>query len=363
MRIVIATGGTGGHIYPALSLADTIKKKKKNTEILFIGSNNRMESKEIPQAGYQFRGIDVIGMNGTIYSKIKALTLIKKAENECKKILKDFHPDIVIGFGNYISVPVIMAACQLKIPTMIHEQNSYAGKANKMLSKKVDAIVGSYKENLKQFPLKKTRILGNPRASEASVIEKDEKFIKSFDLSPDLPLAIFVMGSLGSTSVNQILKLVCEKMNGKNYQAIVVTGKQGYDEFITSFQNSENVKVVPYIDGLNAMKNATVVVARGGATTSAEITAMGIPAILIPSPYVPNNHQVCNALALQNENAAIMIEEKDLTADFLIEKLEKVLYDCNLQKEMMTNAKKLAKPNASQDILQWIEQLIGDVNE
>lgn len=362
MRIVIATGGSGGHIYPALSLADAIKNNKKNTEILFIGSENRMESKEIPQAGYQFRSINVMGMNGSIISKVKALSLIKKAEKECKRFLQEFRPDIVIGFGNYISVPVIMAAHKLKIPTMIHEQNSYPGKANKLLSKKVNAIVGSYKENLRQFPLDKTRILGNPRASDACVITKDEKFIQSFGLNPNLPLAVFIMGSLGSSSVNEVLKLACKKMENKPYQAIIVTGKSGYEDFIKSFQSTGNIKIVPYIDGLQALKNATVLIARGGATTSAEITAMGVPAILIPSPYVPNNHQVCNVLALQNEKAAIMIEEKDLNENVLIDTLESVLNNQSLQTEMAINAKKMSKPNANRDIMQWIEKLIGDVN-
>lgn len=359
MRVLIATGGTGGHIYPALSLAKALKEENETNEFCFIGSTNRMEATEIPQAGYAYRGIDVIGMNGSILAKLKSLWLMKMAEKECKNIIKEFKPDIVIGFGNYISVPVLLAAHNMHIPTMIHEQNSYAGKANKILARVADAIVGCYEENLEQFPKEKTRILGNPRASEAAKIVADKKIIRDLGFSEDKPFVVLVMGSLGSESVNNVLKEASKKMMNKPYQALIVTGKKGYDDFLKNASESENVKIVPYIDGLVTMALADLVIVRGGATTSAEITAMGIPSIIIPSPYVPNNHQVKNALALQNKNAAIMLEEKDCTVDSLIEKMDLILSDKDLQESMKKQAKQMGRPNASKDIIQWIHDLVG----
>lgn len=363
MRIVIATGGSGGHIYPALSLAKAMKEKDPSTEFLFIGSNNRMEATEVPNAGYAFKGIDVMGMNGSILSKIKAFYLLQKAEKKCRIILESFKPNVVIGFGNYISVPVLWAAKSLHIPTMIHEQNSFAGKANKMLAKSVDAIVGCYEENLEQFPKQKTRILGNPRASEASRIVPNKAILKEYGCDENLPLVVIVMGSLGSESVNKILMEACQYMDNKSYQALVVTGKKGYDDFISTVRSKGHVHIVPYIKGIEVMCLADLVVVRGGATTSAEITALGLPSIIIPSPYVPNNHQVKNALALQNKNAAIMIEEKDLTANVLVSKIDEVLLDEELQTQMSKQAKALGKPNASRDMIQWILDLIGGHNE
>ncbi len=360
MRIVIATGGTGGHIYPALSLAKAIKEEDSSSEFLFIGSTNRMEATEIPNAGYAYKGIDVIGMNGSILSKIKAFYLLKRAEQECKKILIDFKPNIVIGFGNYISVPVLWAASSLHIPTMIHEQNSFAGKANKMLAKSVDAVVGCYEENLNQFPQSKTKILGNPRASEAAKVQKDKSLLAKYNLSDNVPLVVIVMGSLGSESVNEVLKEACGYMQNKEYQALIVTGKKGYDSFTKSVTSTANVHVVPYIEGIEMMSLADLVVVRGGATTSAEITALGLPSIIIPSPYVPNNHQVLNALALQNKNAAIMIEEKDLTATKLVEQIQEIISNPKLQNEMAKEAKNLGRPHASQDMIRWIKNLVGE---
>lgn len=363
MRVLIATGGTGGHIYPALSLAKALKEENPNNEFYFVGSKNRMEATEIPQAGYAFQGIDVIGMNGSLVSKVKSLILLKQAEKECKEIIKQFKPDIVIGFGNYISVPVISAAHSLHIPTMIHEQNSYAGKANKMLARIADAIVGCYEENLAQFPKYKTRILGNPRASEAAKTVANKEVITEIGFNSTIPFVVIVMGSLGSDTINTVLKQMCKKMNQESFQVLIATGKRGYDEFIKDTIESPNVKIVPYIDGLAMMAVADLVVVRGGATTSAEITALGIPSIIIPSPYVPNNHQVKNALALENKQAAIMLEEKDCTATSLLEAIESVLSDQERCDEMRKQTKLMGRPHASQDIIQWIKDLIGGADE
>ncbi len=360
MKICIATGGTGGHIYPALALADEIKQKEPSSRFLFIGSESRMESKEIPDAGYPFIGIKVTGTNGGLMNKINSVLGMSKAYFDCKKILKKEKPELVIGFGNYISVPVVLAAHHLKIPTMIHEQNSFAGKANIFLAKFVDGIIGCYEENLEQFPKNKTRILGNPRSSIAKDVKKDSKIVESFGLSTKLPLVIVVMGSLGSESVNDVMINALNELKDKKIQLLYVTGKKHYDDFKKHVSDTELIKVVPYIDGCKVMVNADLCIVRGGATTAAEITALKMPSIIIPSPYVPNNHQVMNALALQNAGAAIMIEEKDLTTETILSTIDKVLSNSILKENMSLQAAKCAKTSASSDIYDWMKVIKGE---
>lgn len=356
MKIVIATGGTGGHIYPALSLADALLENKDN-DVLFIGSSTRMESKEIPEKGYNFKGLNVIGTNGGLTNKVKSVLLLVKARSECIKILKDYKPDVVIGFGNYISVPVILAAKKLGIKTMIHEQNSVAGKANVFLSRFVDGIIGSYNENLNQFDNSKTRIFGNPRASESSKIDKDVNMYNELGLDENKSLVLIVMGSLGSESVNKVLEEYCDIVSEIDYQVLIVTGKKQFDDF--KFKGNEFIKVVPYIDGLKVMKLSDLVVMRSGATTCAEVSALGKASITIPSPYVPNNHQYINAKTLEKLNSTIVIEESNLTASLLKETIDKLMNNEELRNNMSYNALKAGKVNASEDIIKWIKELVG----
>lgn len=359
MKIMIATGGTGGHIYPALALADEFVKNENKSNVLFVGSKTRMEAKEIPSAGYRFTPIEVVNSSGSVFNKIASVLSMVGCTMQCIQLMKEEKPDAVIGFGNYISVPVILAARKQKILTVLHEQNSYAGKANRMLARYADAIVGCYKENLEQFPKEKTRILGNPRATSASKISRDPKVVESFGLDPNKPLVVIVMGSLGSESVNAMMKKTLNLMRNKAWQVLYVTGRNHYDKFIQDWNECDNIRIVPYIDGCKVMVNADCCVVRGGATTAAEITAMKMPSIIIPSPYVPNNHQVKNAEALQNEGAAVMIEEKDLTEEAIITKIEEILSNPLKSESMKEAAGRLAKCNASYDILNWINELKG----
>ncbi len=355
MRVVIATGGTGGHIYPALSLVDSLKSNGLD-EVLFIGSVSRMEAKEIPLKGYRFIGLDVIGTNGGIINKFKSIYLMLKARNRCMQILKDFKPDIVIGFGNYISVPVIMAAKALRIKTMIHEQNSVAGKANRFLAKHVDGVVGSYEENLKDFKNCHVRILGNPRASEAYKVKKDASLLKQFDFKEILPLVVIVMGSLGSSSVSKVLMEYAVLFNSTAYQVLIVTGDKHYDDF--KINENAYLKKVKYIDGLSIMALADLLVIRSGATTCAEVCALGKASISIPSPYVPNNHQMINAETLKRNHATIIIKESDLTAALLNETINRLMNDEKGRSAMGNNACKIAKVRASEDIIKWIKEMI-----
>ncbi|MFV0480035.1 MAG: undecaprenyldiphospho-muramoylpentapeptide beta-N-acetylglucosaminyltransferase [Anaerorhabdus sp.] len=358
MRILMSTGGTGGHIYPALSLAKTIEKKYPHSSIVFIGSENRMEKDIIPRYGYSFYGLKVSGMNGSLINKLTSGLRLIKSYSKSKKIIKKYQPEIVIGFGNYITVPVVLAASHLKIKTMIHEQNSVPGKANRFLARIVDAVVGCYEENKKDLGEDKTRILGNPRASEAEMIQKDETVLQLLELDPAKQTVIFVMGSLGSSSVNEVLKKAVSQFKDKSYQVLIVTGEIGYESFKQGIDVPNNVKLAKYIDGLHVMKQASLLVIRGGATTAAEVVAMGIPSIIIPSPYVPHDHQTKNAQQLVQAGVAKMILETELNEMRLITEIDELMNDENQLKKMSSSASELAKPKASEDILHWIEELI-----
>ena len=356
MKVLMATGGTGGHIYPALALAECITQDDGSTELFFVGSADRMEAKLIPDAGYPFMPIEVRGMNGNIFYKLKSLLMLNKAHHEMKLYLRQLKPDIVIGFGNYISVPVITAAHDLKIPTIIHEQNSFAGKANLLLGKKADRIVGCYPENMEQFPKEKTIIYGNPRASIAARVEKDESIYEQYGLSKDRHLVLIMMGSLGSSSVNSVLEEMLPHLKVADFDVLVATGNQHFDSFGVKSEGS--VHIYPYVDGLKCLKACDLVVARGGATTAAEIAAMGKPSIIIPSPYVPNNHQVINAQSLQNSGASVMIEEKDLNAEVLEKTIRDLMEDDERRAEMAEHARESGYANASDDIINLMKELV-----
>ena len=225
MKIVIAAGGTGGHVYPALTLADAFKQR--GDEILFIGSSSRMEKDLIPNHGYKFIGLDVEIFSGSIFNKLKSIFTIFKTEKECEKLIKGY--DLAIGFGNYISLPVLLAAKKLGLKTAIHEQNSFAGKANKLLDTKVDLVVGSYKENLNQFKNPNTLILGNPQSSKAYEVKKDLTVLSDLGLNPNMKTVVIFMGSLGSQTVNKVIMDYFKLVDG-SYQIVYGTGADGLNE-------------------------------------------------------------------------------------------------------------------------------------
>lgn len=355
MRLLIATGGTGGHIYPALALADEAKKRYSDIDILFIGNDDRMEASEVPARGYRFIGLHACGLTGSIANKIKALWLMMKVYRQALHIIDDFKPDLVIGFGGYVSAPVMLAAHTKHCRTMIHEQNSVVGLSNRMVSKYMDAIVICYEKCFEEFGHEKTRLLGNPRATNAVSTPFDEEYFLSLGLSLEKPLILVVMGSLGSSSINRIMKDVLPSVDPK-YQILFVSGKNNYDEMKSCFAQ-DNIKVVDYVKQLDIMKKVDLIICRAGATTAAEITALGTPSILIPSPYVAHNHQFYNASVLVDEKAAMMIEEKDLNATTLREKIDAIMDHEDVKKEMHEHALALGRPNASRDILDWCQEL------
>ena len=357
MRVVISAGGTGGHIYPALAIINKIKEKEPNSEFLYIGTHNRMEKDIVPKHNIPFKTIEIYGFNRkNLFKNFKTIKCLLTAKSKCKKMIKEFKPDVVIGVGGYVTVPVIIAAHSLKIKTFIHEQNSVAGKANLFLSKFVDLIGVSFKSSIKDFPKEKAIFTGNPCMEDA--IKKEPMDKKKLGLDKNKKLVLFVMGSLGSSKVNEFLVNTMNLFNNKKYEILYVTGRNDYEE-ISKKKFPINVKVVPYIENMTRiMKNTDLIVTRSGASTLSEIIALNLPSILIPSPYVPNNHQYINAMDLVNEKSAILIEEKDLDSNKLVEEIDKLLDDEKKLKEMKNNLNKLKIDGSATIIYDNIKKII-----
>ena len=358
MKIIVTAGGTGGHIFPALAIINKIKEKEPNSNILYIGTTDRMEKDIIPKAGINFVGIKMKGLDRKhIFKNIDVLTSLKKAINQSKEIIKEFNPDIVIGVGGYITFPVIYAASMLGYKTFIHEQNSIPGLSNKILKNKVDVIGVSLEYSKKFFPNNKTMFTGNPRSEE--VISSKPISKSKYGLSKYKKLVLIVMGSLGSYTINNIMKEIIKKFNNKDYEVLLVTGKRYFDNY-KNVEIPKNVKLVPFIDNmLGVLKITDLIVTRAGASTIAEITAVGLPSIMIPSPYVTHNHQYKNAKVLENAGASILIEEKNLTSDILINNIDEILNNKTKYDIMSKRSKDLAVDNSATKIYEILKQTIN----
>lgn len=357
MRVVVSAGGTGGHIYPALAVINKIKEKEPNSEFLYIGTHNRMEKDIIPKYNIPFKTIEIYGFNRkNILKNIKTAQSFWNSYKECKKMIADFKPDIVIGFGGYVTGPVIYAANKLGYPTFIHEQNSIPGKANLFLSKKTSKIGVSFSSTVEHFPKEKTVFVGNPCSEDALNNPAYQK--KEFHLSEDKKLVLFVMGSLGSSKMNDILIKTMSLFNQKNYEILYVTGKDDYEK-IGKLNFPSNVKVVPYVENLSRlMKKTDLIVSRAGASTLSEIIALEIPSILIPSPYVPDNHQYKNAMDLVKKEATILIEEKNLKGDILVRTIDHIFQEPENIKKMKQNLKTLSIVGSATKIYDILASLI-----
>lgn len=356
MKICLVTGGTGGHIYPALALADKFRHLYPECGILFIGNDDRMEATLVPDHGYDFKALHTSGLVGSVWQKGRAIHQLFTARNKAKEYLKQFDPDIVIGFGGYVSAPVIMAAHALGMPTMIHEQNSIVGKANQLVMKRVDAIVTCYEKCFEVFPKEKTHLLGNPRATIAKEAKLDQKYYDALGLDPNKKLILVMMGSLGSSSVNELMQKALKGFDS-SLQFLYVCGKDNSQD-LSLFDGQPDIHVVAYVDTLKIYPKVNGLICRAGATTIAELTALGIPAILIPSPYVANNHQYYNAKQLVDAHAAFMIEEKNLDAEHLQKAIHSLFMNKKEMETVAENARKLGKPQAAYDIISLCETLI-----
>ena len=356
MRVIVSAGGTGGHIYPALAVINKIKELEPNSEFLYIGTHNRMEKDIIPKEGIPFKSITMYGFNRkNLFKNFKTVYYLFKSKLELKKVIKKFNPDIVIGFGGYITYPVITTAHKLGYKTFIHEQNSVAGKANLMMAKMVDLIGVSLKSTLNIFPKEKTIFTGNP-CGDITNVKKIDKTSLGFDKNKKL--IVIVMGSLGALNVHNFLTDNLDKFKNENYEILYITGKNNYDS-IKDKKFSSNIKVVPYVDNLSGLFFDTdLLITRAGASTLSEVISYKVPSILIPSPYVPDNHQFKNAIDLVNNNAALMIEEKDLDYKNLKEKIDFLFKNKKNYLDIKKNLESMQIKNSAGIIYENIKKLV-----
>ena len=361
MNFILTAGGTGGHIYPALSVLDEIKKDKKN-KYLYIGTKNRMENDLIPSMGIPYEGIEIYGLSKTnMIRNVKNINCIRKSYKRCLEIMDEFKPDAVIAFGGYVTLPVCMAAKKKGVKIFLHEQNMLPGKTNIYLSKKADAVFVSFKEGTRKLKNKNIVYTGNPVSQRAIECKKFDKTDLGF--SKDKKLIIIVMGSLGSTSVNEKLLDFLRTYERENSEILFITGKTSYNDLSNNLIVPKSTKIVPFFDNLpSLMKSADLIISRAGASTIAEIMATKTPSILIPSPYVANNHQYYNALDLVNKKISYLIEEKDLNKDTLIEAID-YMFDPKIIKEVKDNFKEVKDISSSTIILDEVKKIIKGKDE
>lgn len=359
MNILIAAGGTGGHIYPAIAIINKFKEKE-NANVLYIGTHNRMEKDLIPKMGIRYEELEIYGFSKKLIKRdIQNLFLIKKAIKKCQKIMAEFKPDVVIGVGGYVTMPVLYAAKKLGIKTIIHEQNSLPGKTNRFLCHNVDLVMTSYESSNKYFKkAKKVVYTGNPSGENALLSTKITK--ESLGLNKDKKLVLVVSGSLGSSTVNAFFLRLLSLMTGsENFEILYITGKDYYDSFTKDKHFSENVKILPYLDNLSGLfSSVDLIISRAGASTIAEILACNLPSILIPSPYVAGNHQYYNALGLKEKGLSILLEEKDLNAEKLYKNITDLLMDSEEYQKIKNNLSELDKKSSASIIYEEIKKVI-----
>jgi len=357
MRAVISAGGTGGHIFPAIAIINKIKKEEPKSEFLYIGTDDRMEKDLIPEMGIKYEALKITGFKRKItLDNFKTAYYFLNARVKCKKIIKEFDPDIVIGTGGYVTAPVIWAAKKLGKKTFIHEQNSVVGLSNRYLSRYADKIGLSFASTLDKFDKDKAVLTGNPCSEKAISMKKANK--EDYGLSKDKKLVLIVMGSLGSKTVNDKLVSFLNGFRDKDYEILFVTGNSYYER-IKKTHVPDNVKVVPFVYEMpSLMKVADLMVTRAGATTMSEIMVLGIPSIFIPSPYVTDNHQYKNAMDLVNKKAAYILEEKDLTRNNLITMIDKIFKNEKEYNEIKNNLKELGITDSSSRIYEILKELI-----
>lgn len=363
MKLMVAGGGTGGHIYPALALIERLKQLDPTTQVLYIGTTRGLENKIVPKAGLELRTMEMQGFKRSLsFSNVKTIYLFLKSVQTAKKWLKEFRPDVVLGTGGYVSGAVLYAAAKMGIPTVIHEQNSVVGVTNKFLSKYVDEIAISFQAAKSQFPGDKVTLTGNPRAQQVAMHDQTDYSWTADGLKDNVPTLMIFGGSQGAPKINQSVVEAIPEFNQRHYQVIFATGQKRYDQVMTALDGvtlSDNVKVVPYIDDMQKkLPHVDVLVSRAGATTIAEVTALGLPTIMIPSPYVTANHQVKNAQALVDQGAAEMILEDQLNGASLLDAADRLMLDERLRRQMAGKSAKLGHPHAADELIDVLNQAI-----
>ena len=363
MKIIIAGGGTGGHVFPAIAIANAVKAKDPSADILFVGAQGKLEMEKVPVAGYKIIGLWISGIQRkfTIKNFLFPFKLIHSVLKS-KQIVKEFQPDVVIGVGGYASGPILRAANEVGIPTVLQEQNSFAGITNKILARKASAICVAYEGMEKFFPADKIKLTGNPLRSDVTLIsDKRKKALEYFGLDPDKKTLAILGGSGGALTLNEAMGGAYDFLSHQtNVQVIWQCGRYYYDRFKTcKVVELDQVEIIPFTDRMDYIYAcADVIIARSGALTVSELCLIGKPVILVPSPNVAEDHQTKNAMSLVEKNAALLVKDVD-ARNILIEKSIALLNNERLCISLSTEIKKLAKPNASDDIADIIIKLAG----
>ena len=361
MKMIITAGGTGGHIYPALAIIKKFQQAEKSLEVLYIGTHNRMENEIVPRENIPYQSIKIYGFSKNIVRDIKNIGYLIKAYNKCLKIMSEFKPDIVVGVGGYVTLPVVMAARKLKIKCVLHEQNSIPGKTNKFLSRGVNAVFTSFKMSEKYFSKDvKTIYTGNPSGDNVTNLKPISK--ESLGFKKDKKLVLITSGSLGSSALGGKLLEFLKLSSKEDYEILFITGNNNYAEFSKN-KFSKNIKMLPYLNNLSSLFSACdLVISRAGAGTISELLMANTPSILIPSPNVANNHQFYNASDLSKNKLAIMIEENKLDGKELYYKVKELLKDNNKEyKSLKNNLVNNKKFSSSDKIYKEIKEIIKDV--
>lgn len=359
LKFILSGGGTGGHIYPAIAIANELKSRFPDAEFLFVGAQDKMEMQKVPQSGYAIEGLWIAGLQRklTLQNAMFPLKLVSSLLKS-RQIIKKFKPDVVIGTGGFASGPLLQTANTLNIPTVIQEQNSYPGITNKLLSKKANAICVAY-ENLEQFfPKNKIVFTGNPvRQDILDIDSKRSEALSYFNLDENKKTLLVIGGSLGARRINQLIAKEIDFLRNNNLQIIWQCGNLYMADY-KHFSDVENVQVVSFIDRMDLIYAAAdFVISRAGASSVSELCLVGKPTIFIPSPNVAEDHQTKNAKAIVDKNGALLIKESELDEKFE-SVFNKLIHDENLQNSLSENMKKLAKPNATKDIVEQIVKLI-----
>jgi UDP-N-acetylglucosamine--N-acetylmuramyl-(pentapeptide) pyrophosphoryl-undecaprenol N-acetylglucosamine transferase len=359
VNIILSGGGTGGHIYPAIAIANELKLRYPEANFLFVGAKDKMEMEKIPEAGYAIKGLWISGIQRQFILKnlsfpFKLVSSLSKAY----RIIKEFKPDIVIGTGGFASGPTLFVASNRKIKTLIQEQNSYPGITNKLLAKRVDKICVAYDGLERFFPLNKIVKTGNPvRQDLLEIAGKGEEAKKFFNLKSDKKTLLVLGGSLGARAINNLIEKYLDWLVSKNLQVIWQTGKLYYEEF-KKYDRLEGVQTHAFLNRMDlTYATADFIISRAGAGSISELCIVGKPVIFIPSPNVAEDHQTKNALAVVNSNAALMLKESEL--DMFQSNVVALLENEELQQTLGKNIKKLALPNATKDIVDEIVKLIN----
>ena len=362
-RIIISGGGTGGHIFPALSIADAIKSKRPDAEILFVGADNRMEMQRVPEAGYRIVGLPIMGFDRkNLLRNIKVLWQLLKSQRMAKKIIKDFAPQVAVGVGGYASGPTLKMAAKMDIPTVIQEQNSYAGVTNKLLAKRAKMICVAYEGMEKFFPAEKLKLTGNPvRMNLMARKSNREECAAAMGLDPAKKTILLVGGSLGARSMNEsMINSLQQIADNPDVQFVWQTGKYYYNEIVARVKDAgkpDNLTITDFVsDMASALGVADLVISRAGAGSISEFALLGKAVILVPSPNVAEDHQTKNAMALVKNDAAIFVSDSDAKEKLVATALATVGDEKKLA-ALAENIGKMAKPKAAEEIAEAVISL------